>query len=39
MIERATVWNLTDDQGQRCEQAAMIREWRALTDAAPELPR
>ena len=33
-IERATVWNLTDDQGRRCGQAATFREWRALVDAA-----
>ena len=32
-IERATVWNLTDDQGRLCGQAAMFREWRALADA------
>ena len=32
-IARATVWNLTDDQGRFCGQAAMFREWRALADA------
>ncbi len=30
LIERATVWNLTDAAGQRCGQAAMFREWRYL---------
>lgn len=38
-IEHATVWNLTDDRGQRCGQAATFREWRSLADAAPEPPR
>ena len=36
LIERATVWNLTDDQGQPCGQAATFREWRYLADAGPE---
>jgi hypothetical protein len=30
LIEWATVWNLTDDAGRRCGQAAMFREWRYL---------
>jgi hypothetical protein len=34
-IERATVWNLTDDRGQVCGQAATFREWRSLMDARP----
>lgn len=38
-IERATVWNLTDDAGRRCGQAATFRTWRYLADAAPEPPR
>lgn len=38
-IERATVWNLTDDQGQPCGQAATFRTWRYWADAAPEPPR
>jgi len=32
LIERATVWNLTDETGQRCGQAAMFREWRPLEE-------
>ena len=38
-IERATVWNLTDDQGRLCGQAATFQTWRRLADAAPEPPR
>ena len=38
-IARATVWNLTDDQGQPCGQAATFRTWRYWADAAPEPPR
>ena len=38
-IARATVWNLTDDQGRLCGQAATFREWRYLTDAEPEQGR
>jgi len=34
-IEHATVWNLTDDRGQHCGQAATFREWRSLEDPAP----
>lgn len=34
-IARATVWNLTDETGRRCGQAATFREWRSLEDAAP----
>jgi hypothetical protein len=30
MIQNATVWNLIDEKGQRCGQAAMIREWVGL---------
>jgi len=36
LIQRATVWNLTDDQGQRCGQAATFREWRYVEVAALE---
>jgi hypothetical protein len=36
LIQRATVWNLTDDQGRRCGQAATFREWRYVEDAPPE---
>lgn len=32
-IEQATVWNLTDEDGRRCGQAATFREWRLLADA------
>ena len=32
-IARATVWNLTDDQGRFCGPAATFREGRALADA------
>jgi hypothetical protein len=39
LIERATVWNLTDDQGRLCGQAATFQTWRRLADAAPEPPR
>ena len=39
LIERATVWNLTDDAGQRCGQAATFREWRYWVDAEPARPR
>ena len=38
-IERVTVWNLTDDAGQPCGQAATYRTWRYLADAAPEQGR
>lgn len=27
LIERATVWNLTDEEGRPCGQAAMFQEW------------
>ena len=37
LIQRATVWNLTDDQGRLCGQAATFREWRYVEDAALEL--
>ena len=30
MIQNATVWNLIDEDGARCGQAAMIREWTSL---------
>lgn len=33
MIERATVWNLTDAAGQRCGQAATFRDWSPMPDA------
>ena len=36
LIERATVWNLTDDRGQLCEQAATFHEWRYLADTGPK---
>lgn len=32
-IECATVWNLTDENGRRCGQAATFREWRFVADA------
>jgi hypothetical protein len=38
-IERATVWNLTDDQGQPCGQAATFRTWRYLTGVKLEPPQ
>jgi hypothetical protein len=34
-IEQATVWNLTDNQGQHCGQAATFREGRYLEKAQP----
>ena len=33
LIEQATVWNLLNDRGQRCGQAATFREWRFVADA------
>ncbi|MDS4031203.1 MAG: MEKHLA domain-containing protein [Candidatus Contendobacter sp.] len=39
LIERATVWNLTDAAGQRCGQAATFREWRYLENARLERSR
>ena len=30
LIERATVWNLTDEEGQLCGQAAMFQEWLSV---------
>ncbi|MDG4594310.1 MAG: MEKHLA domain-containing protein [Candidatus Contendobacter sp.] len=39
LIEQATVWNLTDDAGQRCGQAATFREWRHLENAGLERNR
>ena len=33
LIEQATVWNLLNDRGQRCGQAATFREWRLVADA------
>ena len=30
LIERATVWNLTDDEGRYCGQAATFRTWRSV---------
>jgi hypothetical protein len=38
-IERATVWNLSDDEGRRCGQAATFRTWRYWADAGSELRR
>ncbi len=38
LIERATVWNLSDETGQRCGQAATFREWRSLEDATLARP-
>lgn len=35
LIERATVWNLSDETGQHCGQAATFREWRSLEDITP----
>ena len=32
-IARATVWNLTDEAGRLCGQAAMFRDWRDLEEA------
>ena len=29
-IERATVWNLLDERGQHCGQAALFREWHFI---------
>lgn len=34
-IERATVWNLTDETGQYCGQAAMFRKWRYVEATRP----
>ena len=36
LIQQATVWNLTDDEGQLCGQAATFREWQPLEDREPE---
>ena len=33
LIERATVWNLTDEEGRRCGQAATFREWRPVEES------
>jgi hypothetical protein len=30
LIEQATVWNLTDEEGRPCGQAATFREWRLV---------
>ncbi len=30
LIEGATVWNLMDEAGNYCGQAAMFRRWRTL---------
>jgi len=30
LIERVTVWNLTDDAGRYGGQAATFREWRSV---------
>ena len=30
LIEQATVWNLTDEEGRPCGQAATFREWRSV---------
>jgi len=35
LIEQATVWNLMDDEGQPCGQAATFREWRSLAAVTP----
>ncbi|MGB5064304.1 MAG: MEKHLA domain-containing protein [Candidatus Competibacter sp.] len=39
LIERATVWNLTDEADQRCGQAATFQAWRYLEDGEPEQRR
>jgi hypothetical protein len=36
LIEQAMVWNLTDEEGRPCGQAATFREWRYVEDAALE---
>lgn len=33
MIQRATVWNVTDASGAFCGQAAMFSEWELISDA------
>ena len=38
-IEQATAWNLTDERGRLCGQAATFREWHDLADAGPALSR
>lgn len=35
-IERATVWNLSDEAGRGCGQAATFREWWYMKDAGTE---
>lgn len=35
-IERATVWNLSDEAGRGCGQAATFREWWYMEDAGTE---
>lgn len=32
LIRNATVWNLLDEAGQPCGQAALLRDWEPLTD-------
>jgi hypothetical protein len=32
LIEQATVWNLTDDAGRLCGQAATFREWQPVEE-------
>ncbi len=29
-IEKAIIWNLTDESGQRCGQAATFADWKWL---------
>ncbi len=36
LIERATVWNLSDESGRRRGQAATFQAWQYLEDAGPE---
>ncbi len=33
LIEQATVWNLSDEEGRRCGQAATFRAWRLVENA------
>lgn len=33
LIEQATVWNLSDAEGQPCGQAATFQEWRSVENA------
>jgi MEKHLA domain len=38
-IAQATIWNLTNENGQACGQAAMFKDWQYIYDQPPTTER